>query len=245
MIHYIKFELKNTLGYSIAMIVGGLLPLILAIGNYHSTSNTAANQSLSISLFSTLLPMIPLGLVILPFTIAFGRDTESGVVTRLNLFGYSTVKQLIAKFVSVVILVTAVTVIYLVVLLNTMSLPKPSTLTVINIFAGVLLLTAALYLVAFTIAQVFKGFNMIQGVAMIVYFGIALLTGTMGDFQLTGWIEKVAELIPFKVFRDNLNAHWTSTSFSQGKELSHLLIFLVFTAFLFAIANYFRIRSRH
>jgi len=34
--HYIKFELKNTLGYSLAMIVGGLLPMILAIGNYHA-----------------------------------------------------------------------------------------------------------------------------------------------------------------------------------------------------------------
>ncbi len=84
--HYIKFELKNTLGYSLAMIVGGLLPMILAIGNYHATSNTLANQALAKGLFATLLPMIPLGLVILPFTISFGRDMADGVTTRFVLF---------------------------------------------------------------------------------------------------------------------------------------------------------------
>lgn len=244
MIHYIKFELKNTMGYSIAMIVGGLLPLVLAIGGYHSTHSDAVNHSLAITLFSTLLPMIPLGLVILPFTIAFGRDTESGVTTRLSLFGYTIIKQLIAKFVSVVILVIAVTLVYLIVLLNVLPLPKISTLTIVNIFVGVLLLTVALYLIAFTIAQIFKGFSMIQGVAMVVYFGIAILTGSIGGFQLTGGIENVADFIPFKVFRENLANHWTSLSFSQGNEFTQLLIFLIFTIVLFVIANYFRIRSK-
>lgn len=244
MLHYIKFELKNTMGYSIAMIVGGLLPLVLAIGGYHSTQSAAGNQSLAITLFSTLLPMIPLGLVILPFTIAFGRDTESGITTRLSLFGYTLLKQMIAKFVSVALLVMGVTFVYLIVLVNVLPITKPSPLTTINIFISVLLLTGALYLISFTIAQIFKGFSMIQGVAMLVYFGIAILTGTMGGFQLTGGIEKIADFIPFKVLRDNLSDHWTTSRFSQTNELMQLFFFLIFSIVLFFIANLFRIRGK-
>lgn len=42
-----------------------------------------------------------------------------------------------------------------------------SMLSLANVFASTMILTAALYLLSFAIAQVFKGFNMIQGVAMV------------------------------------------------------------------------------
>ena len=82
MIHYIKFEIKNTFSYSIGMIVGGLLPLLLAIGGYHSTGNSVQNKVAAETLFATCLPMIPLGLVMLPFTISFAKDNESGISKR-------------------------------------------------------------------------------------------------------------------------------------------------------------------
>lgn len=244
MIHYIKFEFKNMLGYSIAMIVGGLLPLVLAIGGYHSSKNIADNYHLAITLFATLLPMIPLGLVILPFTISFGRDIASGITTRFNLFGYTLIKQMIAKFASVVILVIGVTIIYLMVLLNVLSFPNPSMMTIVNIFFGILLLTMSLYLIAFSIAQIFKEFSMIQGVAMVVYFGIAILTGTMGGFHLTGFPKMIGQFIPFEALRDNLISNWTTPCFSLSKEFIQLLIFLMFTIVLFIIVNLFRIHSR-
>ncbi|MEQ6082719.1 hypothetical protein V2142_13570, partial [Staphylococcus saccharolyticus] len=91
MIHYIKFEIKNTFSYSIGMIVGGLLPLLLAIGGYHSTGNSVQNKVAAETLFATCLPMIPLGLVMLPFTISFAKDNESGISKRFSLFGYGKV----------------------------------------------------------------------------------------------------------------------------------------------------------
>ncbi|MGX7051212.1 MFS transporter permease [Leuconostoc palmae] len=239
--HYMKFELKNTIGYSIAMIVGGLLPIILVIGNYHDTSNVMANQALAKSLFSTLLPMISLGLVILPFTIAFGRDVSDGVTMRLVLFGYTMTKQLIAKFVSVLILVILTTTIYCVVLTYVLPLPSLSAISLINIYLSVMMLSAALFLLSFSIAQVFQGFNMIQGIAMLFYFGIAFLTGSMGSFDLPSTVTKVTDWIPFKVIRETLTTHWqTSTLLDFKDELFKLVVFLIVTAILFVVTKSYR-----
>ncbi|GDZ85012.1 MFS transporter permease [Leuconostoc citreum] len=244
--HYIKFELKNTLGYSLAMIVGGLLPMILAIGNYHATSNTLANQALAKGLFATLLPMIPLGLVILPFTISFGRDMADGVTTRFVLFGYRMAKQLVAKFVSVAILVSLVTVVYCLVLYQVLPLPSMSMLSLANVFASTMILTAALYLLSFAIAQVFKGFNMIQGVAMVCYFGIAFLTGSMGTFQLPRTLEKAIEWIPFAAIRETLKMHWGSNTVTDMQtEWFKLIVFLLITLFLFGLAEFYRRLKTH
>lgn len=238
---YIKFELKNTIGYSIAMIVGGLLPLILVMGNYKSTSNIVANQALAKGLFATMLPMIPLGLVVLPFTIAFGRDVSNGVTTRLTLFGYSMTKQLVAKFMSVLILVLAVTTVYCVVLTHMLPLPPLSALSMANIFISIVLLSTSLYLLSFVIAQVFQGFNLIQGVAMICYFGIAFLTGSMGTFQLPHAVENIMQWIPFKAFRDTLKNNWDTTSITvMQDEAIKMMLFLSVTVILFFLATYYR-----
>lgn len=238
---YIKFELKNTIGYSIAMIVGGLLPLILVMGNYKSTSNIVANQALAKGLFATMLPMIPLGLVVLPFTIAFGRDISNGVTTRLTLFGYSMTKQLVAKFMSVLILVLAVTTVYCVVLTHMLPLPPLSAISMANIFISIVLLSASLYLLSFVIAQVFQGFNLIQGVAMICYFGIAFLTGSMGTFQLPHAVENIMQWIPFKIFRDTLKNNWDTTSITvMQDEAIKMMLFLSVTVILFVLVTYYR-----
>ncbi|MCO6183683.1 MFS transporter permease [Leuconostoc fallax] len=244
--HYIKFELKNTVGYSLAMIVGGLLPLMLAIGNYHATPDPIANQALAKGLFATLLPMIPLGLVILPFTIAFGRDTTDGVTDRLVLFGYSLAKQLIAKFVSVFILVNIITVIYCLTLLHILPLPNLSILSMINIFTSISILSLSLYLLAFTIAQVFQGFHLIQGVAMVFYFGIAFLTGSMGTFQLPSTIESVMQWIPFSIFRETLKTHWATGFLSDMQsQWFKMIVFLFITVVLFCLTQYYRYAKRH
>lgn len=238
---YIKFELKNIIGYSIAMIVGGILPLILVMGNYKSTENLLENQGLAKALFANMLPMIPLGLVILPFTIAFGRDVSNGVTTRLSLFGYTTTKQLVAKFVSVLMLVLVVTTIYCVVLTYILPLPPLSALSMANIFISIVMLSVSLYLLSFVIAQVFQGFNLIQGIAMICYFGIAFLTGSMGTFQLPNVVENVMQWIPFKAFRDTLTKNWETTSITvMQDEATKMILFLSATVILFFLTTYYR-----
>jgi len=238
---YIKFELKNIVGYSIAMIVGGLLPLILVIGNYKSTGNLLENQALAKALFANMLPMIPLGLVILPFTIAFGRDVSNGVTTRLSLFGYTITKQLVAKFISVLMLVLAVTTVYCVVLTHMLPLPPLSALSMANIFISIGVLSVSLYLLSFVIAQVFQGFNLIQGIAMICYFGIAFLTGSMGTFQLPNAVENVMQWIPFKAFRDTLKNNWDAESITvMQDEMIKMMLFLVMTILLFFLMTYYR-----
>lgn len=241
MCSYIKFELKNIIGYSIAMIVGGILPLILVMGNYKSTENLLENQALAKALFANMLPMIPLGLVILPFTIAFGRDVSNGVTTRLSLFGYTTTKQLVAKFVSVLMLVLVVTTIYCVVLTHILPLPPLSALSMANIFISIVVLSVSLYLLSFVIAQVFQGFNLIQGIAMICYFGIAFLTGSMGTFQLPNVVENIMQWIPFKAFRDTLTKNWETTSITvMQDEATKMILFLSATVILFFLTTYYR-----
>lgn len=241
MCSYIKFELKNIIGYSIAMIVGGILPLILVMGNYKITENLLENQALAKALFANMLPMIPLGLVILPFTIAFGRDVSNGVTTRLSLFGYTTTKQLVAKFVSVLMLVLVVTTIYCVVLTHILPLPPLSALSMANIFISIVVLSVSLYLLSFVIAQVFQGFNLIQGIAMICYFGIAFLTGSMGTFQLPNVVENIMQWIPFKAFRDTLTKNWETTSITvMQDEATKMILFLSATVILFFLTTYYR-----
>ncbi|MDR1567160.1 MAG: ABC transporter permease [Streptococcaceae bacterium] len=238
MLHYIKFELKNTLGYSVGMIVGGLLPLIIVIGNFHKTKSLLENQEMAKTLFATCLPLIPLGLVILPFTIAFAKDIERGVSTRLILFGYSQTKQMVSKFISITSLCLAVTFIYSVVLFNYLPLPPASLSTIINIIAGTLFLTTSFYFLSFTIAWFSKGFAIVQGIALFVYFGIGILTGTIVNFQLSGLAKQISKFIPFEVFRNSLIENWSKPSYEFTEQAFYFLAFLGITSLIFVIVNH-------
>ncbi|MCG1808673.1 ABC transporter permease [Staphylococcus epidermidis] len=237
MIHYIKFEIKNTFSYSIGMIVGGLLPLLLAIGGYHSTGNSVQNKVAAETLFATCLPMIPLGLVMLPFTISFAKDNESGISKRFSLFGYGKVQQMIAKFISIIILVTIVSLIYYFALMNILPLPRLSEKCIILAITGILIFTLSFYFLAFTIAWFFRGFNAVQGIAMVVYFGIGILTGTIGGFEFHGYMKKISNFIPFKSFRETLAKHWTQNDFSLEHVLYKLFVFFVFSLMIFLFFN--------
>ena len=235
--HYIKFELKNTFGYSIGMIVGGLLPLVLAIGGYHASNDAERNKVLSETIFSMCLPMIPLGLVMLPFTIAFAKDIGDGISTRFSLFGYTKLKQMFAKFISILFLVSGICIVYFLVLQIVLPLPVPSKAAVILMICGILILTISFYFLAFTIAWFFKGFNAVQGIARVAYFGIAIITGTIGGFDFTGVMKKISDFVPFNSFRTELANNWTTTSFDMSNVLIRLIFFMIFTVLLFCIAN--------
>lgn len=243
--YYIKFELKNTFGYNIGMIVGGLLPLVLAIGGYHDTNDAAQNNIIAEKIFSMCLPMIPLGLVLLPFTIAFAKDIESGISTRFSLFGYTKLNQMLAKFIAILSMVIGICIIYFFVLQIALPLPFPSTTTLILMICGIVILTISLYFLAFTIAWFFKGFNAVQGIAMIAYFGIAILTGTIGDFEITGVMKKIADFIPFDSFRTELANKWATPSFDMSDVLMRLILFMIFTIFLFGIINVSIAKKKH
>ena len=235
--HYIKFELKNTFGYSIGMIVGGVLPLLLAIGGYHASKDVEQNKIIATTIFSMCLPMIPLGLVMLPFTIAFAKDIEGGIATRFSLFGYTKLQQMFAKFISILFLVSGICLLYFLVLRIIIPLPVPSVTAFVLMVCGILILTTSFYFLAFTIAWFFKEFNVVQGIAMLVYFGIAMITGTIGDFEFTGIMKKISDFIPFNFFRMELATHWTTTNFDMSDVLLRFIIFLVFTIILFCITN--------
>lgn len=241
--HYIKFEMKNTFGYSIGMIVGGLLPLFLAIGGYHASQDIEQNKILAQTIFSMCLPMIPLGLVMLPFTIAFAKDIEGGISTRFALFGYTKLKQMFAKFISILFLVSGICVIYFLVLKIVLPLPSPSMEALVLMVCGILFLTISFYFLAFTIAWFFKGFNAVQGIAMIAYFGIAIITGTIGGFEFTGVMKKVSNAIPFNSFRTELANKWTTAGFDMSDALIRLTIFMAATILLFLITNILSIKT--
>ncbi|BAL62149.1 MFS transporter permease [Melissococcus plutonius] len=241
--HYIEFELKNTFGYSIGMIVGGLLPLMLAISGYHASNDIEQNRELAEMTFTMCLPMIPLGLVMLPFTIAFAKDIEEGISIRFSLFGYTKLKQLFAKFISILFMVSGICLLYFLVLQVVLPLPVPSLAALLLMIFGILIVTISFYFLAFTIAWFFKGFNTVQGIAMVAYFGIAILTGTIGSFEFTGIMKKISDFIPFNSFRMELANHWTTTSFDMSNVFVHLVVFMVFTILLFCIANIYSIKK--
>lgn len=243
--YYIKFELKNTFGYSIGMIVGGLLPLVLAIGGYHASHNAEQNKLLAETIFSMCLPMIPLGLVMLPFTIAFAKDIEGGIATRFSLFGYTKLKQMFAKFISILLLVSGICLIYFFVLQIVLPLPTPSVAALVLMICGILMLTISFFFLAFTIAWFFKGFNAVQGIAMVAYFGIAIITDTIGGFEFTGIMKKISDFVPFNSFRTELANNWTTTSFDMSDVLIRLIIFMIFTILLFCIANIHSIQKNN
>lgn len=238
---YIRFELKNTLGYPIAMIVGGILPLVLVLSNYHATGHAALDQATAKGVFVTLLPMVPLGLVILPFTISFARDMTSGITNRLVLFGYTLTRQLLAKFIAVLLLVLSMTTLYWVVLSQMLPLPKLSLLALGMIYLSMVCLAGGLYLLAFAIAQVFEGFNMIQGIAMMCYFGIAFTTGSMGVSQVPAGVTQLSRWIPFKIFRETLRAQWQGQQLAGFQdELLQMGVFILITFALYGLAKRYR-----
>ena len=84
--------------------------------------------------------------------------------------------------------------------------------------------------------MVFRGFNAVQGIAMVVYFGIGILTGTIGGFEFHGYMKKFRILSLSNHLEETLAKHWTQNDFSLEHVLYKLCIFrFLFNDFYFSI----------
>lgn len=241
--YQIKYEILNMINNGYAFFFGCLLPICL----FHLIRNSAlqdvpkkyigqANTQILLG-FSLL---IPLATIFLSFASNLANEKDKNIPERLALFGLSHNSILLSKMISNYLFLTGCYLIYCLMTLPFAKFegskgiyPLLVFIILIYVFSGVLMI------LAYGIANIFKGFGITYGVSMGIYFGLMILSGNMGvsiDTFPSG-LRFIADLSPLTHLSEPYMNFWLGKSYNFGPLVQSFIFFTCISVLLNVLAN--------
>lgn len=239
---YLILEFKNILGNFIGIFFGFIFPVLLANIIIFSRKSEIPPQFVSdfkVTIFITMISIIPLSLALVGFPALFSQETEKGVTRRMVLFGYGITKQLINKLISnIVVIFIAVGVYFFSVgYMNDIKLPSAYSLFILLV--SLFIISIDFYMITFAITWWLKKFSYVYGVTMVLYFIVMILTGMFGvsSEKFGTIIYGIAKCIPITLFAKTLIKNWSASFYSLGNYVWVLIGFTIFSFLLFLLSK--------
>lgn len=242
-INYFILEVKNVLGNFMGLFFGFVFPLIVGNIVIFSKKEDVPVQYLAdfkITVFVTMITIIPLSLALVSFPALFAQETEKGITKRMVLFGYNSNKQLINKMLANLLVIILGTIIYFFGVGWVNDIKMPSNYSALILISGLFIFAIDLYLISFAITWWLKKFNIVYGITMIMYFTIMILTGIFGvtPDKFGDIIETIANGIPTTLLIDYCSKNWLEDSYDLGNYPWVLLGFTIFSVLCFVVSKY-------
>lgn len=240
---------RRQLAYELAIILknfylpffGMVFPLLLTVFISNSIEGkvpAGALMPVRTQIMLTMLPMIGLASFFLGEVAIFTLEVEKKVAQRLEVFGFQRGGIVATKYLAFLIFTVCSTIIFLLGTKVFSGYENPTVLGFIEVNLLILLLAGIMFVIAHSIALVFKSFSAAYGVGMVIYFGVMFLSGMMGlqPEDMPRWLKTISELVPYS-YRDIYYNLWIGKSVELYQYGQTVMLFVGIAAILYIIAS--------
>ncbi len=239
----VLYELRNINGNFMTHFFGIVFPNIMCLLLSKTVGSQVPDnvrQEVLTSITLSMSLVMPMAIMLLGYGALYSREVESGIPLRMRLFGYSEKSEITAKLIAHLIFLTIAFIIFSLVQMIAMDIPKPAFSSLICLILSLYLLGIIFLVIAHSFAQIFKKFSITFGVSMFLYFMIMMITGMMGieTEQLPQTLQKIAGMFPMTYVSNDFVSFWQGGSYNFMPYIQSLL-------FLGAIAGILLLYSMH
>lgn len=239
----VLYELRNINGNFMTHFFGIVFPNIMCLLLSKTVGSQVPDnvrQEVLTSITLSMSLVMPMAIMLLGYGALYSREVERGIPLRMRLFGYSEKSEITAKLIAHLIFLTIAFIIFSLVQMIAMDIPKPAFSSLICLILSLNLLGIIFLVIAHSFAQIFKKFSITFGVSMFLYFMIMMITGMMGieTEQLPQTLQKIAGMFPMTYVSNDFASFWQGGSYNFMPYIQSLL-------FLGAIAGILLLYSMH
>ena len=239
----VLYELRNINGNFMTHFFGIVFPNIMCLLLSKTVGSQVPDnvrQEVLTSITLSMSLVMPMAIMLLGYGALYSREVERGIPLRMRLFGYSEKSEITAKLIAHLIFLTIAFIIFSLVQMIAMDIPKPAFSSLICLILSLYLLGIIFLVIAHSFAQIFKKFSITFGVSMFLYFMIMMITGMMGieTEQLPQTLQKIAGMFPMTYVSNDFASFWQGGSYNFMPYIQSLL-------FLGAIAGILLLYSIH
>ncbi len=239
----VLYELRNINGNFMTHFFGIVFPNIMCLLLSKTVGSQVPDnvrQEVLTSITLSMSLVMPMAIMLLGYGALYSREVERGIPLRMRLFGYSEKSEITAKLIAHLIFLTIAFIIFSLVQIIAMDIPKPAFSSLICLILSLYLLGIIFLVIAHSFAQIFKKFSITFGVSMFLYFMIMMITGMMGieTEQLPQTLQKIAGMFPMTYVSNDFASFWQGGNYNFMPYIQSLL-------FLGAIAGILLLYSMH
>lgn len=239
----VLYELRNINGNFMTHFFGIVFPNIMCLLLSKTVGSQVPDnvrQEVLTSITLSMSLVMPMAIMLLGYGALYSREVERGIPLRMRLFGYSEKSEITAKLIAHLIFLTIAFIIFSLVQMIAMDIPKPAFSSLICLILSLYLLGIIFLVIAHSFAQIFKKFSITFGVSMFLYFMIMMITGMMGieTEQLPQTLQKIAGMFPMTYVSNDFASFWQGGRYNFMPYIQSLL-------FLGAIAGILLLYSMH
>ncbi len=239
----VLYELRNINGNFMTHFFGIVFPNIMCLLLSKTVGSQVPDnvrQEVLTSITLSMSLVMPMAIMLLGYGALYSREVERGIPLRMRLFGYSEKSEITAKLIAHLIFLTIAFIIFSLVQMIAMDIPKPAFSSLICLILSLYLLGIIFLVIAHSFAQIFKKISITFGVSMFLYFMIMMITGMMGieTEQLPQTLQKIAGMFPMTYVSNDFASFWQGGSYNFMPYIQSLL-------FLGAIAGILLLYSMH
>lgn len=223
------FEFRNVTGNPYVHIFGIGMPVLLAV----ILAKVMASQISDAGILSTMVTsiflgvgaVIPLAVILIGYAATYSQELEKGIPQRLELFGIDAGMTIINRIISEMAFLVCSFAVYFIVGVFGLDIKAPTAAGLIWYIVCIAVLGIISFALAHAIALFFKKFGIVYSIAMMLYFGIMILSGMMGITyeMLPSPLQAVSRLLPTMYIQRDFADIWLGKGYNYMPMLQAYL----------------------
>ncbi len=241
------FEFRNVTGNPYIHIFAIGMPVLLSAVFARMLATQIPNaEILSVTvtgLFLGIGAIIPLAAIFIGYAATYSQELEKGIPQRMELFGIDPGITILNRIISELVFLVLAFVIYFGVGVFGMHIKAPVASGLVWYIVCIAVLGIISFMLAHSIALIFRKFGIVYCITMMLYFGIMILSGMMGITyeMLPPAIQAVAGLLPTTYINRDFGDIWLGKEYNFVPMLQSYL----FMGALAGILLFFSLRRKH
>lgn len=239
----IRYELRNINGNLMPHFFGIVFPNIMSF--IFSTMigkqvPEAMRQEAVVSVVICMAMIMPMSIMFLGYGAIYSQEVENGIPLRLRLYGYGEKSLITAKVIAHLLFLTIAFMIYGVMQMLALDIPKPAFSSLLCLLASLYLMGVMFLIIVHSMANIFRKFSVTFGTAMLIYFMLLMLTGMMGISvdQLPKALRGVAGVFPMTYISNDFAGFWQGGSYNFMPYIQSCIFMGAVTGIMAVYAQY-------
>lgn len=247
----IKYELRNVAGNPFVHIFGIGFPILLSIIMTKAVASEISDNSylseVITSIFLGIGAIIPLATILMGYSSTCSQDIEKEIPLRMQLFGFSEKYTIINRLLAEFIYMTLAFLIYFIIGGYVIEIVMPVASGLIIYVVCIYVFAAVLFILAHAIANLVKKFGLTYMIAMIIYFGMMILSGMMGITvdKLPKSLQIVSNLLPSTYFNKDFYTVWIGKDYNFVPMIQSYIFFFAISGIMIFVMIYNSKRNLH
>ncbi len=244
----ILYELRCATGNFFSIFFGLVFPMFMLfiIGKFQlgDVPKEAYGEVIT-QIFLAMALIIPMAIMFIGYSAVYSQELERNSPLRLELFGFSPNRMLLARLIAYTIFLVICLVIYTVYGFAMFDITAPDAAAAV-ISAIMMLLISTLFLIlAHAIAYAVRKFGVTYGITMTLYFVFMILSGSMGVSPklFPEPLKLIAKQLPmYHIGLDDFYSFWIGAEYNAAPLVQSFLAFGLLVVLVYVLALYIRRR---